>query len=165
MSLFNRRNILAACVLTLALGGCGYTPIYGEGTAATGLRGKIEIVAGKGREPFEMRERMVERFGFATDPRYTLIFSYDVSSEDLAVSTTAEITRYNLTGISDFKVTDISSGAVILSGKVKSRTAYSATSETYPTLAAEQDARKRLALALADQIITRVSSTASQWAK
>jgi LPS-assembly lipoprotein len=165
MSLFNRRNMLAASALTLALGACGYTPIYGEGTAASGLNGKIEITSGKGREPFEMRERMVERFGFATDPRYALVFSYDVSSKGLAVSTTAEITRYNLTGISKFKVTDLSSGKVVFSSTVKSLTAYSATSETYPTRVAEQDARTRLALALADQIITRVSSTASQWAK
>jgi LPS-assembly lipoprotein len=165
MSLFNRRNILAAFIATIALSGCGYTPIYGEGTAATSLREKIEITAGKGRESFEMRERMVERFGFANNPRYTLVFSYDVSSKGLAVSTTAEITRYNLTGISEFKVTDISTGKVVFSSKVKSLTAYSATSETYPTRVAEQDARTRLALTLADQIITRVSSTASQWAK
>jgi LPS-assembly lipoprotein len=165
MSLFNRRNILATCAITLALGACGYTPIYGEGTAASSLNGRLEITAGKGREPFEMRERMVERFGFTNNPSYTLIFSYDVSSKGLAVSTTAEITRYNLTGISKFKVTDILTGKVVFSSTVKSLTAYSATSETYPTRVAEQDARTRLALALADQIITRVSSTSAQWVK
>ena len=162
---YNRRCALAAFAFSIALGGCGFTPIYSEGSAASALHGKIEITSGTGREFFEMRERMIERFGFAEDPRYTLVFSYVVDSEGLAVSSTAEITRYNLDGISDFKVMDTASGAVVFSGQVKSKTAYSATSETYPTRIAEQDARSRLALALADQIVTRISATASSWVK
>lgn len=166
MSLFNRRKILTAFILPVIVGGCGFTPIYSEGSAASALHGKITITAaGKGREYFEMRERLLERFGFASNPRYTLSFSYVVDSEGLAVSRTAEITRHNLDGISDFKVTDTASGAVVFSGRVKSKTAYSATSETYPTQVAEQDARSRLALALAEQIMTRVSATASKWAQ
>ena len=164
MSLFNRRKILSLISLPVLLGACGFSPIYSDGSAASALQGRVEITAGKGREYFEMRERLIERFGFANDPRYTLTFSYIVDSEGLAVSRTAEITRYNLDGISDFKVTD-SNGVVVFSGSVKSTTAYSATSETYPTRVAEQDARSRLALALADQIVTRVSATASSWVK
>jgi LPS-assembly lipoprotein len=165
MSLFNRRQVLTALCLTLVLGACGFTPIYSDGSAATGLYGRIEITAGKGRESFEMRERLIERFGFAASPEYNLTYTYFVDSEGLAVSRTAEITRYNLDGISSFKVTDITSGSVVFTGTVKSKTAYSATSETYPTRVAEQDAQSRLALALADQIITHISATATQWAK
>jgi LPS-assembly lipoprotein len=162
---FSRRRILAAFVFIAVLGGCGFAPIYGENSAASGLRGKIDITAGKGREYFEMRERLLERFGFAESPRYVLTFSYIATSEGLAVSRTAEITRYNLTGVSNFKITAAESGVELFSGTVKATTAYSATSRTYPTRVAQQDARSRLALALADQIVTRVSSTAAQWAK
>lgn len=165
MSLYNRRKVAAAIAMSLAMGGCGFTPIYSEGSKASGLRGKIEFTAGKGRESFEMRERLIERFGFTNDPRYALVFSYDVESEGLAVSEAAEITRYNLSGKSVFKVMDMATSAVVFSATVKSTTAYSATSETYPTRVAEQDAHSRLALALADQIVTRVSLTADQWAQ
>jgi len=165
MSLFNRRTALAALTSVSLLGGCGFEPIYGEGSAADNLRGSIEITAGKGREFFAMRERLVERFGFVNTPKYRLSFSYDVSSEGLAVSTSAEVTRFNLDGISKFKVEDVNTGAVVLTGTVTSKTAYSATSETFPTRVAEQDAQLRLALALADQIVTRVSATAPKWAK
>lgn len=164
MLLFNRRKILSLIALPVLLGACGFSPIYSDGSAASDLHGKIEITAGKGREYFEMRERLLERFGFTNDLRYTLIFSYVVDSEGLAVSRTAEITRYNLDGISDFKVID-GNGVVVFSGQVKSTTAYSATSETYPTRVAEQDARSRLALTLADQIVTRISATAASWVK
>jgi LPS-assembly lipoprotein len=165
MSSFSRRNILSAFCIASLLGACGFTPIYGDGSAASNLQGKIEIGTGKGREFFEMRERLIERFGFANTPQYNLTYTFYADSKGLAVSTSAEITRYNLYAISNFKVTDITSGAVVFSGVVKSTTAYSATSETYPTRAAQQDARVRLATSLADKIITHISGTAAQWAK
>lgn len=165
MSLYDRRKIAAALVASLVLGGCGFKPIYSEGSAASELHGKIKIESGKGREFFEMRERLIARFGFSDNPTYTLVFTYNVESDGLAVSGTAEITRYNLKGRSAFKVMDSATDKVLFGATVKSTTAYSATSETYPTQVAEQDALSRLALAMADQIVTRVSSTASQWAK
>ena len=165
MSLFNRRTVVAALTSVSLLGGCGFEPIYGEGTATDGLRGTIDITAGKGREFFEMRERLIERFGFASAPKYRLSFTFKAVSEGLAVSTAAEVTRFNLDGTSDFKVVNAETGAVVLTGTVASKTAYSATSRTYPTRVAEQDARSRLALALADQIVTRISATAPKWAK
>jgi LPS-assembly lipoprotein len=147
------------------LGACGFTPIYGDGNAASNLQGKISIGTGQGREFFEMRERLIERFGFANSPQYNLTYTFLAESKGLAVSTSAEITRYNLDGISNFKVTDMASGAVLFSGVVKSTTAYNATSETFPTRIAQQDARIRLATSLADKIITLISGTASQWVK
>jgi len=162
---FNRRRILTAFASSSVLAGCGFTPVYKDGSAASGLWGKIDIKPGKGREYFEMRERFVERFGVAENSRYILTFTFVAISEGLAVSKTAEITRYNFDGVSNFKIADAASGAVLLSGTVKSSTAYSATAKTYPTRVAEQDARSRLAQALADQIATRISSTANSWAK
>ncbi len=165
MSLFNRRKVITALTLTATLGACGFSPIYGTGTAASSLTGKIEVTSGKGRENFELRERLVERFGFNEHPKYKLNFTYDIDSTGLAISTTAEITRYNLVGTSAFKLTDTATGAVLISGTVKSSTAYSATSETFPTRTAEQDARSRIAVTLADQIVLRITSTAKQWVK
>ncbi len=165
MSLYNRRTALTALTSFAVLGGCGFEPVYREGSAADSLRGQIDVTPGKGRENFEMRERFIERFGFANSPKYKLSFNFEFESEGLAVSTSAEVTRFNLDGRSRFKVTDAGTGVVLLSGMVTSKTAYSATSETFPTRVAEQDAQSRLALALADQIVTRISATAPQWAK
>ena len=163
MWLFDRRKILAALSLLVMLGSCGFTPIYSEGSAASGLQGKIEITAGKGREFFEMRERLVEHFGFASSSDYTLTFTYNVVSEGLAAPRSTEITRFNLSGISDFYIVDNASGKNVFSGRVKSSTAYGATSKTYPTRLAKQDANSRLALALADQIAIRILATVGQW--
>ena len=165
MSSFSRRSVLSAFCIASLLGACGFTPIYGDGSAASNLQGKIEIGSGKGRESFEMRERLIERFGFANTPQYKLTYTFRAISKGLAVSTSAAVTRYNLYGISKFKVRDKASGAVVFSGVVNSTSSYSATSETYPTNIAKQDARSRLATSLADKIITQISGTASQWVK
>jgi len=45
MSLFSRRNFLTVFASVSVLGGCGFTPIYSDGSAASGLRGTIEIIA------------------------------------------------------------------------------------------------------------------------
>jgi LPS-assembly lipoprotein len=165
MSSFSRRSILSVFCIATLLGACGFTPIYSDGSAASNLQGKIEISSGKGREFFEMRERLIERFGFANTPQYKLTYTFSEITKGLAVSTSAAVTRFNLYGTSKFKITDMASGAVVFSDVVKSTSAYSATSETYPTSIARQDARSRLATSLADKIITRISGTASQWVK
>ena len=165
MSSFSRRSVLSAFCIASLLGACGFTPIYGVGSAASNLQGKIKIGTGKGREFFEMRELLIERFGFANTPQYKLKYTFSVRTKGLAVSTSAAVTRFNLYGTSKFKITDMASGAVVFSDVVISTSAYSATSETYPTSIARQDARPRLARSLADKIITRISGTASQWVK
>lgn len=164
MLLYSRRNLILAAVSGLALSACGFEPVYKEGSATASLKGQIEIVAGKSREEFDFRERLLERFGFSETAKYRLTYTYDVESSGLAVSNTAEITRYNLSGVSKFKIYDVN-GTVVYQSAVTASTAYSATSKTYPTRVAEQDARSRLALALADQIVSRIGVTAGSWVK
>ncbi|WP_330449555.1 hypothetical protein FLP41_04955 [Paracoccus marcusii] len=50
---------------------------------------------------------------------------------------------------------------MITQGRVSSFTSYSTTGTTISTLAAEGDARERLALMLADQVVTRLLAAAS----
>ena len=163
--LFNRRHILLAAGATPLLAACGFEPVYKEGSVAAGLRGQIAISVLEGRNGFEMRERLEERLGFAADDaKYLLEYTLEVTSEDLTVSTDAEITRFNLEGLSEFTITDRITGAQVFSDSVRSFTAYSATSETYPTRVAEKDANIRLAQALAELMVTRLSITAKDWA-
>ena len=53
-------------------------------------------------------------------------------------------------------LTEIASGRTVARGQVSSFTSYSTTGTTIATLAAEQDAHKRLARLLADQVVTRL---------
>lgn len=161
---FNRRTFLAGGGLGL-LSACGFTPVYKQGGAASGLFNRISFDVVEGRFGFELRERLIERLGNAgPDPRWRLSFDLTITSRDLVISETNDIIRYNLTGVSNYTVTDGATGAVLFRDTVKSLTAYSATSDTYPTSVAERDANIRLVRSLADLMVTRLSITAADWA-
>lgn len=74
------------------------------------------------------------------------------------------ITRYNLLGRVDWTLFG-PDGQRLTGGKVESFTSYSATGSTVAGLAAEEDAAFRLMRILADQIVTRLLATSSQWAE
>ncbi|MBV1863577.1 MAG: hypothetical protein KUG74_03990 [Rhodobacteraceae bacterium] len=165
MLLSNRRNFLALSGAGL-LAGCGFTPVYKSGTAASDLHGKIAIDLVRGRNGFELRERLEERLGFAgNDAPYTLRFVLKTTDKGLAVTKDEGTTRFNLEGVVSFTIKDNTTGIVVFSDSVKNVTAYSATSETYPSRVAELDANVRLAQSLAEQIANRIAITAKGWHK
>jgi len=159
----SRRRFLAGAGLGL-LSGCGFSPVYRQGGAASALFNQVRVVKVDGRFGFELRERLIERFGVpVADPLYRLTFDLTIESRDLVINEKDEVIRYNLTGVANFTVTDRATNAQRLRDTVKTITAYSATSDTYPTSVAERDANIRLARALADLIVQRMSITAQDW--
>ena len=159
MSLFNRRETLRLLALPL-LASCGFAPIYGNGTPARALLGDIALGDVIDRMGFELREELELRLGKAVAPKYLLDVRIEVESEGLAITQDASITRFNLTAIANFKLTPIAGSDAVLVDQVRSFTAYSATSSPYATRIAEIDARRRLAVTLADQIALRIAAKA-----
>ncbi len=164
MWLCNRRTFLGGAGLGL-LSACGFTPVYKQGGAASGLFNQMTFTVVEGRFGFELRERLIERLGMAApDARYRLTFDLDIESRDLVVNETKDVIRYNLTGVAKYSVTDRTTNALLFRDTVKSLTAYSATSDTYPTTVAERAANIRLVRSLADLMVARLSITAQDWA-
>ena len=160
MSSFSRRAILLA---PLALAACGFRPIYGRGSAAEAIHGKIAIGDVNSRLTFEFYEQLENRLGRADQPLFQLDIDLNIGSQGLAITQDNAITRYNLTGIASFTLTRISNGTVVLQDKLRAFTAYSATASAYATFVSERDARRRLAISLADQITTRIASSAEEF--
>jgi LPS-assembly lipoprotein len=161
MLLFKRRWVLAAL---LPLAACGFEPVYGTGKSATEMLGQIQVQVVKGRNAFEMRDRLIERLGSANgDARYLLSYTSTVTSEDLTISEDNDVTRYTLQGETKFRMIDITSKQIVYENAVISNTAYSATSGTFPTSIAERDANVRLSRDMADKIVTLLSITAKDW--
>lgn len=164
MWLCNRRTFLGGAGLGL-LSACGFTPVYKQDGAASGLFNQMTFTVVEGRFGFELRERLIERLGMAApDARYRLTFDLDIESRDLVVNETKDVIRYNLTGVAKYSVTDRTTNALLFRDTVKSLTAYSATSDTYPTTVAERAANIRLVRSLADLMVARLSITAQDWA-
>jgi len=139
----------------LALGGCGFTPIYGSGGTASALQGAITYQTPSTVAGFRLRSRFEDRLGAPNFPRFTLAVTLDIDIDSVALSEEGDITRFTLPGTANYALRD-QSGTAVAQGTVNSFTSYSATGTTVATQAAAEDAEARLAVILADLIITRL---------
>lgn len=146
--------------LALALGGlagCGFVPAYGPGSGAAELRNTTIYRAPASLEGFTLRGRLEERLGVPDAAAYLLDVDLAIDPAPVAVNTEREITRFTLSGTADWTLTETGSGASLGSGRVGTFTGYSTTGTTVATLAAEEDARRRLAVLLADLVVSDVT--------
>ncbi len=142
----------------MALGACGFTPVYGPGGSA--LRGSVEVATPSTVEGFRLGTTLIERFGPAEVPRYLLSVSLAETQTVAAQTIDGDSTRFDLNGTAEWVLTD-ADGAEVTSGTAQTFTSYSATGSTLATQTAERDARERLSVALADIIIADVTLLAS----
>lgn len=158
MSLSDRRVFLISLA---ALAGCGFTPVYGPGGAASSLRGNITISDPTDLNGFNLVRRLEDRLGRNDHGAYRLGFVLNLSEDELGILPDQTITRYNVLGEASFTLTHVESEEVVTSGKVRNFTSYAATGTTVSTLTAERDAYERLMVILADQIVTRLLASAT----
>lgn len=137
----------------LALGGCGFVPVYGDDTA---LRGRIAYETGATVGGFRLRERLEQRLGVSDTPAYVLRATITDQRRSSAITTAGDNTRFNVVGNVAWVLTDAATGAVAAQGSHETFTSYSATGSTTATQAAETDATARLSAALADMITSRL---------
>jgi LPS-assembly lipoprotein len=154
-----RQFVLSA----LALGACGFTPVYGPFGDAQGLDGQIAIDPPRDADGFAYVRHLETRLGLADVPRYQLGTDLYVTEEELGITPDQTITRYQLIGRARFTLTEIATGTVATSGEVHSFTSYSATGTPFATETAKRDARERLVTTLGDLVVARLLATSGDW--
>jgi len=167
---FSRRSLLA---LLMALPACGFTPAYGPGGAATGLRGSIRVDEPSDAEGYYLARRLEERLGQASAPQYRLSASLALGQSGLGITPDQDITRYRIRGELTWALRNLATDTIVTDGMVRNFTAYSApvfdntrgsiAGNTVSVLTAERDARERLMTILADQLVSRLIATAPEW--
>lgn len=157
---FNRRTLT---LMLAALGACGFQPAYGPNGAATDLQANIEVDAPTTRNDFNFVRHLEERLGQPQAAKFTLSYTLKLSEDDLGITPTQSITRYNVLGAADYAVREVGTGTVVHSGTVDAFTSYSATGTTVSTQTAKRAAYARLMIILADQITTRLIATSGGW--
>lgn len=161
-----RRHVLLGMMASLPLvSACGFAPVYGDGSAARALTGTIAVEEIAGAMGFAARQRLTERLGPATAATHRLDVTIALDSDGLAISQTNQITRYNLTGTASYDLVDMATGVKVEAGTARAFAAYSATASPFATRVAERDARSRLAVSLADQIVIRIAASATRWSR
>lgn len=144
----------------LALAACGLSPVYGPGGGGARLFGRVRPRDPETPIDFVFNRRLAERLGPEDQAVYDLDYRINAAVVSQAITPDEVTTRYSLNGTADFSMTG-PSGQVVAQGRVSSFTSYSTTGTTISTLAAEGDARKRLATMLADQVVTRLLAAAT----
>lgn len=170
-------NLLAAGVLVLGLGGCGFHSMYGETEntpsvveSLSGVQvGSVTATAGKeyaGATASGNEERMsqlvrnnlldhLDATGPGT-PLYRLDVRLVLDSEGIGYRTDEAITRVNMRLTADYTLVDIATGKTVFANKALAMNAYDVVRSDFATLSARQDGERRLVPEVANQIITRL---------
>lgn len=158
-SQLGRRSFMLA---TLSLqAACTLTPVYGPSGPGTRLYGKLRPRDPLDFQDFEFNRHIATRLGPDGEALYDLDYQMNIGVVPQAITPDEVTTRYSLNGTADFALKD-RAGHVLISGNVSGFTSYSTTGTTIATLTAEVDARKRLSVILADQVVTRLLAAADQ---
>ena len=156
---------LIAGLTALALGGCGFQPLYG-GTTAGGQR-LSEVMAGvditpiPGRVGQKLRNELIfaNTGGSRAAPsRYRLEIAIKESVTDQLVEITGDATGQVYQLDATFQLIDPANGKVLLQGKAISRAPYNRFQEIFANVRARYDAENRAARAISESIKTQVAA-------
>lgn len=157
---WSRRLAVLVC---LALCACGFAPVYGPGGSAEGLHGQITVDAPRDAAGFAFVRHMETRLGISDAPVYRLSAELSFEEKELGITTDQVISRYQLVGRARYALIALETQETVSSGEVDNFTSYTATGTPFATRTARQDARDRLMIAMADQIIARLLVTGDDW--
>lgn len=151
----DRRKFIAL-IAALPLAGCGFAPVYGTNGAGGSLRGRIAYRAPNTVEGFRLRARLEDRLGRTEQGDYLLTVQLQIDEQAVVISSAQDINRFNLPGKATWVLTEPDVEQPLAQGTAETFTAYSAFGTTVATREAQNDARDRLAIALADLIVTDI---------
>ena len=160
MSWPERRNFLLILPAAALAAACGFQPAYAPGGRGATLRDRVVVQAPLTEESYLLTRNLEEWLGRPAPAEFRLDYDLVTVTEGQAITANNETTRYSIVGQADYVLTRVADGEILASGNVRNFSGYSATGSTVQTLAGERDARQRLMVILADQIVTRLYATA-----
>ncbi|HMG46959.1 MAG TPA: LPS assembly lipoprotein LptE [Allosphingosinicella sp.] len=155
----------ALLALLLALAGCTLRPLYAGGAAgpvARALHG-VQVAPIQGRAGWLVRTALEDRLGDGRgDPVYRLEVELDDDITGFGIRSDNAVTRERRTLRARYRLVDARVGTVLLDATAGSDAGIDVVSSEYATVAAEQTALERLAVEIADQIVSRIALYASR---
>jgi len=137
---------LGGILLSTALGGCGFTPLYATPGLSSGLS-SIQVEAPDGRVAYLLREALDDDLARNKDatPAWRLSFTVDQTRDPRGLTVNDYAQRYQVGLAISYTLTDLSTGEVAHTGKVISQVSYDAANDPYAGIAARQDSQQRAA--------------------
>ena len=151
---------VAALALLLLLAACGLHPMYAGGSTgkvASGLE-TVQVAPIPNRGGWLVRNALVDRLGGeASNPSLRLEVELDEDLISFGIRGDSTSTRERRILRARYRLVEIGTGEVVLDATAGSDMGIDVVSSEYATVAAEQTAQERLALVIADQMVSRIS--------
>src|SRR5258706_14461518 len=129
---------------SLALAGCGFTPLYAAPNVVSNLA-RIDVTAPQGRAGFLLRQHLDDAFARGQDgpAAYKMQLSLAEARYPRGIRTDNVATRYEYVLTADYTLISQPSGAVAKKGHVRVELTYDSADQPYASIAAQQDAEDR----------------------
>jgi LPS-assembly lipoprotein len=138
--------LAAVAALALALGGCGFTPLYAVPGVSAGLS-SIEVKAPHGRTAFLIGEQLDDAFARDRDtpPVYQLDFTVSEHRypRGLRIDNVANVYETHVT--ITYQLVELATGRVVTVGTVPVSVNYDVADQPYAGLAAQESSEERAA--------------------
>ena len=154
----------AILLLALTLAGCTLRPLYAGGAGGHVARTleSVEVAPIPGRAGWLVRTALEDRLGAGGEALYRLEIELDDDSTGFGIRADDSVARERRTLRARYRLVEAGRGTVLLDATAGSDAGIDVVSSEYATVAAEQTALERLALEVADQIVSRIALYASR---
>lgn len=157
--------LLALAAALAPLGGCGFRPLYGDHGAAGGgvvnQLAQIEVVSPETTVGRSLRYDLLDSIGVNGDapvsPLYRLTLSPTSYTQNVAVQTDATVTRANFVLVTPFTLVSTATNKTLFRSTARARSSYNRVESEFANLSASQDAARRVAETVADDIKLQLS--------
>lgn len=161
-------RVLGIAAVGILLAGCQLQPLYagGAGGQVATTLSSVTVAPIQGQVGWLVYNKLKERLATGADSaaRYRLDVELDDNIVGLGIRGDRAVTRERRSLRARYRLTDLSTGQVVLDATAGSDAGIDVVSSEYATVAAEQTAAERLSEVVADQIVSRLGLFASRTA-
>jgi LPS-assembly lipoprotein len=155
---------LVLMALLLPLSACGFNPLYGvDKTGFSDPQAELATIR-VGNIPDRLGQQVRNQLVAYLTPKregaqkhYALNIRLALSSEGTALAQDESATRYNLQLVAYFELVSLASNKKVFSGQARSIAVFNVITSEYATLIARQDAERRAARDVAEELRTRLA--------
>lgn len=156
----SRRAVLLP--LLVALGGCGFHPLYGERAQSSyepelATIRVLPIPNRIGQQLALSLRDSLNPTGEQAQQRYTLAVQLIVAEADLGIQRDASATRGRVDVYANFQLADSRTGKSIYQSRTQTTSAYNIVNDAFAAQVADDDARTRTVRDLTDEIRLRLA--------
>jgi LPS-assembly lipoprotein len=160
------RALLAILALATPLAGCGWHPLYGESAASADTtvgqqmsEVHIQPIADRvGQQLYNMLRDRMNPLGVPQNPRYDLVVTLSQSTVQELINPDQTAARVDVTLTASYDLyAREKPGTSIFHGSSRTTTAYDLLTDPYASVVSADDAKRRGAQSLADEISNRLA--------